>query len=63
MNRESDSNFSYYEFIFYPSLWRDGDKYELILDKDSNQVPKFVELVYSNPEKKDTKFARKIMIK
>jgi len=59
---ESDPNSSHYEWPFYPTLWRDGDSYELILDKNSKRVPKFVELIYSNSEKKGEKVFRKTVV-
>ena len=59
---ESDPNSSHYEWPFYPTLWRDGDSYELTLDKDSKRVPKFVELIYSKSEKKGEKIFRKTVV-
>ena len=52
VNWESDSISSYYEWSFYPTLWRDGDSYELILDENSDRVLESVELTYSASEKK-----------
>jgi hypothetical protein len=62
MKWKSSSNFYFYDLVIYPTLWRDGDKYQLILDKGPSQVPEFVELTYSNPRKKNTRIVRKIMI-
>ena len=50
---EPDSISSYYEWSFYPTLWRDGDSYELILDESVDGVLGFVELAYSASEKKN----------
>ena len=52
VNWESDSISSYYEWSFYPTLWRDGDSYELILDENSGHVLESVELTYSASKKK-----------
>ena len=35
------------EWTFYPALWRDGDSYEIVLDKKLDRVPESVELIYS----------------
>ena len=52
VNWGPDSISSYYEWSFYPTLWRDGDSYELILDEKSDRVLESVELTYSASEKK-----------
>ena len=62
VNWKSDLASSYYEWPFYPTLWRNGDSHELALDKGSGRVPEFVELIYSNPEKNGEKVVRKIVI-
>ena len=49
---KSNSTPSYYEWPFYPTLWQDGDTYELILDENSDRVLESVELTYSASEKK-----------
>ena len=50
---EPDSISSYYEWSFYPTLWRDGDSYELILDESTDRVLGSVKLAYSASEKKN----------
>ena len=51
---------SYYEWPFYPTLWQDGDTYELVLDENSDRVLESAELIYSAPEKKSMEIFRKI---
>ena len=62
VNWKSYPDSFYYDWPFYPTLWQDGDSHELVLDKGSGRVPEFVELVYSNPEKKGAKVVRKIVV-
>jgi hypothetical protein len=62
VNWRSYPNSFYYDWPFYPTLWRNGDSHELVLDKGSGRIPEFVELIYSNPEKKGEKVVRKIVI-
>jgi len=62
VNWRSYPNSFYYDWPFYPTLWRNGDSHELVLDKGSGRVPEFVELIYSNPEKNGEKVVRKIVI-
>jgi hypothetical protein len=62
VNWRSYPNSFYYDWPFYPTLWRHGDSHELVLDKGSGRVPEFVELIYSNPEKKGEEVVRKIVI-
>ena len=63
VNWRSYPNSFYYDLPFYPTLWRNGDSYELVLDKGSGRIPEFVELIYSNPEKKGKEVVRKIVIR
>jgi hypothetical protein len=51
---------SLYEWTFYPTLWRDGDSYEFILDKNLDRVPESVELIDSASGEK---IFRKIMLR
>ena len=57
---KSNSTPSYYEWPFYPTLWQDGDTYELVLDENSDRVLESAELTYSAPEKKSMEIFRKI---
>ena len=57
---KSNSTPSYYEWSFYPTLWQDGDTYELVLDENSDRVLESAELTYSAPEKKSMEIFRKI---
>jgi len=57
---KSNSIPSYYEWPFYPTLWQDGDTYELVLDENSDRVLESAELTYSAPEKKSMEIFRKI---
>ena len=57
---KSNSTPSYYGWSFYPTLWQDGDTYELVLDENSDRVLESAELIYSAPEKKSIEIFRKI---
>jgi hypothetical protein len=57
---KSNSTPSYYEWPFYPTLWQDGDTYELVLDGNSDRVLESAELTYSGPEKNSMEIFRKI---
>ena len=60
VNWKSDFAPTSYEWSFYPTLWRDGDSYEWILDKSSSRVIESVELSYSNSGEKNVKLFREI---
>ena len=60
VNWEHNHPTSLYEWTFYPTLWRDGDSYEFILDKNLDRVPESVELIDSASGKK---VFRKIMLR
>ena len=57
---KSSSTPSYYEWPFYPTLWQDGDTYELVLDGNSDRILESAELTYSGPEKNSMEIFRKI---
>ena len=57
---KSSSTPSYYEWPFYPTLWQDGDTYELVLDGNSDRVLESAELTYSGSEKNSMEIFRKI---
>ena len=62
VNWKSDFASSYYEWPFYPTLWRDGDSYELVLDENASRIIESVELTYSTSSEKSVKLFRKIVL-
>ena len=62
VNWKSDFASSYYEWPFYPTLWRDSDSYELVLDENASRIIESVELTYSTSSEKSVKLFRKIVL-
>ncbi|MDG1843437.1 MAG: hypothetical protein P8I98_03865 [Nitrospinaceae bacterium] len=53
---------SSYEWSFYPTLWRDGDAYELGLDENLSRVIESVGLTYSTSGEKSVELFRNIVL-
>ena len=53
---------SSYEWSFYPTLWRDGDVYELGLDENPSRVIESVGLNYSTSCEKSVELFRNIVL-
>ena len=62
VNWKSDFASSYYEWPFYPTLWRDSDSYELVLDENASRIIESVELTYSTSSEKSVQLFRKIVL-
>ena len=62
VNWKSDFASSYYEWPFYPTLWRDSDTYELVLDENASRIIESVELAYSTSSEKSVKLFREIVL-
>ena len=59
---KSDFAPSSYELSFYPTLWRDGDVYELGLDENPSRIVESVELIYSSSGEKNMELFRDILL-
>ena len=59
---KSDFAPSSYELSFYPTLWRDGDAYELGLDENPSRIVESVELTYSTSSEKSVELFRNIVL-
>jgi uncharacterized membrane protein len=62
VNWKYDFTSSFYEWPFYPTLWRDGDSYELVLDEKLSRIIESVELTYSTPGGKNVELVRKVLL-
>ena len=62
VNWKSDFAPSFYEWSFYPTLWRDGDVYELGLDENPSRIVESVELIYSSSGEKNMELFRDIVL-
>ena len=59
---KSNSTPSYYEWPFFPTLWQNGDSYELVLGEHSGRVPEAVELTYTTSGEKGVMVFRKVVV-
>jgi len=62
VNWKYNSTSSYYDWVFYPTLWQDGDSHELVLDENSSRDIESIELTYSAPGEQSEGVFRKIVL-
>ncbi|SVC70978.1 uncharacterized protein METZ01_LOCUS323832, partial [marine metagenome] len=62
VNWKYDPTSSYYEWAFYPTLWRDGDSHELVLNENLGRDIESIDLTYSASGEQSEEVFREIVL-